>query len=134
MINSRTCALITYKARFKPAIGKAGKPTEDHLGAQHHLAVGGLPLRVPNLLVVGLAIAFSQPVSAAPLQPTSKWHVDFANSQCVASRDYGSEGSPLFLVFKKPPIGDVLQIAVVSNKFCGKPISWQVRLRSTTER
>lgn len=27
VINSRTCALITYKARFKPAIGKAGKPT-----------------------------------------------------------------------------------------------------------
>lgn len=64
---------------------------------------------------VALLAVVAEPVAAAPLQPTSKWHVDFADSQCVASRDYGPEGNPLFLMFKKPPIGDVLQIAVVRN-------------------
>lgn len=52
---------------------------------------------------------------AAPLQPTAQWHVDFADEQCVASRNYGSTESPLFLVFKMPPIGDIMQIAVVRN-------------------
>lgn len=55
------------------------------------------------------------PASAAPLIPTDKWHVDFADSQCVASRNYGSDANPIFLVLKKPALGDVLQIAVVRN-------------------
>ena len=72
------------------------------------------------LAAMSAAVA-AQSVSAAPLQPTGKWHVDFADSQCVASRDYGAEGRPLFLVFKKPAIGDVLQIAVVQNGSVQEP-------------
>ena len=60
-------------------------------------------------------LAIGTPANAEPLQPRAQWHVDFADSQCVASRDYGPVGSPLFLVFKKPPIGDVLQIVIVRN-------------------
>lgn len=62
-----------------------------------------------------LLVPSGQAAAQAPLRPTDKWHVDFADSQCIASRDYGASGSPLFLVFKAPPIGDVLQIAVVQN-------------------
>lgn len=74
-----------------------------------------------SFLAAMSAVVAAQSVSAAPLQPTGKWHVDFADSQCVASRDYGAEGRPLFLVFKKPVIGDVLQIAVVQNGSVQEP-------------
>lgn len=73
------------------------------------------------LALAAISAMPAQSASAEPLQPTGKWHVDFADSQCVASRDYGSEGSPLFLVFKKPAIGDVLQIAVVQNGSVQEP-------------
>lgn len=62
-----------------------------------------------------LVIASVAAPAAKPLQPTSKWHVDFGDSQCVASRDYGPVGSPLLLMIKRPPIGDVIQIAVIRN-------------------
>ena len=64
-----------------------------------------------------LAVAVASP----PLRPTSKWHVDFADSQCIASRDYGTPGEPLFLVLKAPPVGDVVQIAVIRNGSLREP-------------
>jgi hypothetical protein len=50
---------------------------------------------------------------AGPKQPTGKWIVNFDDAQCVATRNYGSEEDPIYLVLKAPPIGDVLQIGVV---------------------
>jgi len=49
--------------------------------------------------------------AAAPLQPTGKWVVDFSDSACVASRDYGTEQ----LALKASPLGDVVQFALVSR-------------------
>ncbi len=51
--------------------------------------------------------------AAMPIQPIGKWLVNFDDEQCIASRDYGPTAAPLSLVFKKPAIGDVLQVAVV---------------------
>lgn len=48
-------------------------------------------------------------------QPTGKWIVDFDDAQCLARRNYGSDKDPLHLVIKAPPLGDVLQIALVRN-------------------
>lgn len=45
------------------------------------------------------------------LQPTSKWQVNFAETQCAASREYGSAAKPLTLLFKQPVTGDVIQLA-----------------------
>lgn len=53
------------------------------------------------------------PAVSAPLQPTGKWVVDFANARCVASRNYGTAKGPIVLGLKAPPIGDVIQIILV---------------------
>jgi hypothetical protein len=60
-------------------------------------------------------LMFSSGASAepSPLPPTASWVVDFADSQCIASRNYGTADDPLFLFIKAPPIGDVLQIGIV---------------------
>jgi TonB family protein len=49
----------------------------------------------------------------SPLQPTGKWVVNFADAQCVATRNYGTEADPLYLVLKAPAIGDTIQLGIV---------------------
>ena len=66
---------------------------------------------------IGLVLmaALASPVHAAkPARaPTAKWVVEFADAQCTASRNYGTKDNPLLLVFKQPPLGEVMQLAVV---------------------
>lgn len=50
---------------------------------------------------------------AEPKQPTGKWVVNFADAQCVATRNYGSEADPLYLVLKAPATGGTLQVGIV---------------------
>lgn len=69
-------------------------------------------------LIAALALtcgAASAGVAAQPkaLQPTEKWVVNFGESQCLASRNYGPPGKPLYLVLKPSPIGHVMQLSVV---------------------
>lgn len=70
-------------------------------------------------------LAFSSAAYAppGPKQPTGKWIVDFDDATCIASREYGTETDPIYLVLKAPPTGDVLQIAV----------SWKGSVREPTQ-
>jgi TonB family protein len=55
-------------------------------------------------------------LAAAPLSaraPTGKWNVNFADAQCMASRDYGTPEDRVELVLKAPAIGGVMQVAIV---------------------
>jgi TonB family protein len=65
--------------------------------------------------IVFFALAILPDVGAAaePRAPTGKWNVDFGDAQCIAHRDYGEPNSPLRLVLKAPPVGDVMQVAVM---------------------
>lgn len=50
--------------------------------------------------------------AAEPIrQPAGGWLVDFAEHQCVASRQYGDQKDQLTLVLKPSPMRDVMQIA-----------------------
>jgi hypothetical protein len=51
--------------------------------------------------------------AAEPKQPNGKWVVNFADAQCVATRNYGSEADPIYLVLKAPATGGSLQIGIV---------------------
>ena len=66
-----------------------------------------------SMFCLAIAALSATPAASEPKQPTSKWVVNFADAQCVATRNYGSEEQPLYLVLKAPPIGEVLQIGVV---------------------
>lgn len=63
-----------------------------------------------SLLILGPSAS-----SAAPLQPTDKWVLNYEDAQCNAYRSYGSEKKPLFLAFKAPPVGSVVQLMVVQD-------------------
>jgi TonB family protein len=66
---------------------------------------------------LGLAGAAVPAPSAAPEPRTStqKWVLDFADQQCVASREYGTADEPLVLVLKPSPLGDVVQMSLITK-------------------
>lgn len=78
-----------------------------------------------RVLAFGLAILSVARVSAAePLQPTKKWVVDFAESQCAAMRSYSADqNNPLTLAFKPSSTGRMMQI------FIGEPGGKQAPLQ-----
>ena len=57
----------------------------------------------------------SLPAKSAPREPVGKWVVDYDLAQCVASRNYGTTSKPLWLVLKAPPVGNVMQVALLQQ-------------------
>lgn len=55
----------------------------------------------------------AQSATDVPRQPTGQWVVNFDAAQCFAARNYGTVDKPLYLVFKAPPVGGVMQVAVM---------------------
>lgn len=75
-----------------------------------------VPEMLPLLPTVVLFLAAAASIAAAePRQPNSRWTVNFHDSQCVASRSYGTAESPLDLVIKAPAVGDVLQVGIIRD-------------------
>ncbi len=70
-----------------------------------------------KFIVYCLALAPATLVQAAPepRAPTGKWNVSFAHAQCIALRDYGTEGGYPQLLLKASPIGEVMQVAVLRD-------------------
>lgn len=66
-------------------------------------------MRVPQKLLIFLAIvnvspAVAQaPANPMPLQPVSKWVLDYQYTQCVAERDFGSPDNPTSLAIRPAP-------------------------------
>ncbi len=65
------------------------------------------------VVVQSLAFILATPGSAATREPNEKWVVNYANAQCVASRNYGTVERPLVLVLKPSPIGSVMQLSML---------------------
>ena len=73
-------------------------------------------LRIHCLTAIALLCASVAPAaSAEPLQPTGKWRLNYEDAQCNAYRSYGTKQKPLFLAFKSPPSGSVVQLMVLQN-------------------
>lgn len=69
-------------------------------------------------LIASLLFASPAGADAAALQPTGKWVVDYADTQCTATRSFGTADKPLHFLIKPSPTSDVVQIALVS---AGRP-------------
>jgi hypothetical protein len=69
-------------------------------------------LRTFAILAIAL-LAAGPGVAQTPRAPTAGWVLEFAPSQCLASRAYGSAAAPLTLAIKPSPLGDVVQLALI---------------------
>jgi hypothetical protein len=74
-------------------------------------------LHLPSMIehALFLMLAAAAPVNAQPTAPAGKWVVDFADAQCVASRDYGSGDDKLTFLLKPSPLGNVMQIGLLRS-------------------
>jgi TonB family protein len=73
------------------------------------------------VLSLALAAATAGDAAAEPRLPTGKWNVNFGDAQCLAHRDYGTPAQPLRLLLKAPPLGDVMQVAVMHKAGASPP-------------
>ena len=65
-------------------------------------------------LALGLLTAASgAPGAGQALEPSKPWVLDYADTQCVATRDYGSQESPITLGFSPSANGENYQILLV---------------------
>lgn len=78
------------------------------------LAISWVSSVIRTVALTSLILA-SSASSAAPLQPTGKWVLNYEDAQCVAYRNYGTEKDPLYLAFKAPPVGSVVQMMVLNK-------------------
>lgn len=67
-----------------------------------------------TMLVTALLALGGPAPSDVPLQPTGKWTVDYADADCILSRDYGDGQARKTLGFKPWPLGDALEIVTLS--------------------
>lgn len=70
-------------------------------------------MRLGVIALAAIAVSSAAIAAREPKQPTGKWIVNFADAQCVATRNYGTETDPIYLLLKAPATGGVLQIGVV---------------------
>lgn len=68
-----------------------------------------------GVLMAFASVTLTAAEPAAARAPTGKWVVNFADSQCLASREFGTAERPLTLAIKAPVQGDVLQLAVLKE-------------------
>jgi TonB family protein len=68
-------------------------------------------------VVFCLALASAIVAEGASVQrsPSGKWIVNFADAQCIAQRDFGTEGGSPRLLLKAPALGEVMQVAVLRD-------------------
>lgn len=52
------------------------------------------------------------PTVAEPLQPTTKWDLDYGQTQCMATRNFGDPNKPTTLAILQSPNGETYQILV----------------------
>jgi hypothetical protein len=70
--------------------------------------------RVRKCLLAGLILGLSSPAAAfAPRPPVKGWVVDYADTDCTASRDYGNGAGFVELAFRPSPLGHALQLILV---------------------
>ena len=76
------------------------------------------------------AVLANPAIAATPLQPVEKWVLNYEDAQCNAYRNYGTEKNPLYLAFKAPPVGSVVQLMVVQNgpRMNGEQYDIQVKI------
>jgi len=53
------------------------------------------------------------PAMAGPLQPLGPWDLDYAQTQCLASRNYGDAAKPTTLAIRQSPNGKTYEIVLL---------------------
>ncbi|HEX5257969.1 MAG TPA: energy transducer TonB [Sphingomicrobium sp.] len=58
-------------------------------------------------------LSIASTAGARPLQPVSPWDLDYGQTQCLASRNYGDAAKPTTLAIRQSPNGETYEILLV---------------------
>lgn len=89
------------------------------------------------MLALSLALAASQAGSAALLQPSTKWAIDYADDQCFLSRKYGDETAGVTLgLGLMPGVGGAEMFLIESgrNDEGGRSVAGAIELAGSKDR
>lgn len=69
----------------------------------------------PKIYLMALTVlgASTPALAAETLEPSGKWVLDYADTQCVASREYGSSSRPVTLVIRPAPNGSSYEFTIL---------------------
>ncbi|MCM8556465.1 energy transducer TonB [Sphingomicrobium sediminis] len=76
-----------------------------------------------RLTVGAAALLTAMPAQAQPLEPSSRWQVDFGETECLAIRKYGEGAEATHLVIKPYATGDRFEIALIDDRVTGDTLS-----------
>jgi TonB family protein len=71
-----------------------------------------MQIGVMTAVLAAVAQTATPPV-AGPLVPTGKWTVEYADSMCLLSREYGTDAEKLTLVFRNIPLSTSTDIVLI---------------------
>lgn len=78
--------------------------------------IAALRRAAPALLILlPVAAAAAAAADPQPRTPTGKWIVDFAESECLLIREYGTHEKPLLLAASQSPMDEGLQLIVLKH-------------------
>jgi TonB family protein len=63
-------------------------------------------------VLIGLVLLNPSRVLSAPLQPTKPWVLDYAETECLAYREYGNPDHPLTLGVRPAPNGETYELLI----------------------
>lgn len=69
---------------------------------------------VATAVSFGLLLPRASLAEPTPLQPTKAWLLDYAETQCVASRPYGTPENPQIFAIRPSPYGDTFELIFAS--------------------
>lgn len=67
-------------------------------------------------IMLAAALAGQAGGAEAPLKAVGAWNLEYADSMCVAARNYGDAAVPITIGFKPTPFSDMLMVAVVGTR------------------
>jgi TonB family protein len=67
-------------------------------------------------IVAGIPLWSAPLLSAVPLGPTKPWVLDYAETQCLASREYGTAADPLTLAIRPAPSGETYELILARKR------------------
>ena len=70
---------------------------------------------MPRWILLATLVALASSASASVREPTGRWLVNFDESKCAATRNYGTKEDASWLLLKQPPHRSVMQMQWITD-------------------
>lgn len=83
-----------------------------------------------TILASASLLSLAGPTAARPLQPVGPWDLDYGETQCLASRNFGNAATPTTLAIRQSPNGATYELVVLRP---GPPPDYAEELKGSVD-